>query len=190
LTELIFSRIFLKLVQSEGKPVSRKFMNQFVVQVVRFEEAQPAIEAIRHQVFHLEQGVALTIDFDGLDATSMHLLATEAEQPIGTARIRMLSDRLAKIERVAVLASHRGLGLGKALMHTALSYLEAQGVPEVKLNAQAHAKSFYEKLGFIAQGKEFDEAGILHVEMRRSLQHPQSLSGKYKSVIIDTHNPS
>jgi predicted GNAT family N-acyltransferase len=165
-------------------------MDQLMLQIVRFEDAQSAIEAIRYRVFHLEQGVALEVDFDGLDETSVHLLAIQEEQPIGTARIRMLSDRLAKIERVAVLASHRGMGLGKALVLAALSYLEAQGVPEAKLNAQAHAKSFYEKLGFIAQGKEFDEAGILHIEMRRSLQHSQPLSGKYESVILNTQTPS
>lgn len=163
-------------------------MSSLVLQIVQFEEATSAIQAIRYEVFHLEQGVALEIDFDGLDETSMHVIACQDHQPMGTARIRMLTDRLAKIERVAVLTAYRGQGLGKALMETAISYLDRQFVPEIKLNAQVQAKAFYEKLGFIPQGKEFDEAGILHIEMRRSLQHVQSSSGKHGCVTLNTQD--
>jgi predicted GNAT family N-acyltransferase len=141
-----------------------------VLQVVPFAAAQSAIRSIRYEVFHVEQGVALELDFDGLDETSMHVVAYDAEQAIGTTRIRMLTDRLAKIERVAVLAAYRGQGLGKLLMETAVGYLDQQAIPEIKLNAQMHVKTFYEKLGFSPYGEPFDEAGILHIEMRRSLQ--------------------
>ncbi|PSB57076.1 GNAT family N-acetyltransferase [filamentous cyanobacterium CCP1] len=145
-------------------------MRDLVLQVVPFAAAKSAIYAIRYTVFHIEQGVALEIDFDGMDETSMHVVAYRGEEPVGTARIRMLNDRLAKIERVAVLAAYRGQGIGKALMEAAVSYLDCPAVPEIKLNSQVQAKSFYEKLGFKPQGNEFDEAGILHIEMRRSLQ--------------------
>jgi predicted GNAT family N-acyltransferase len=163
-------------------------MSRLVLQIVRFQEAKSAIEAIRYQVFHVEQGVALEIDFDGLDEAAMHVVAYQDAQPVGTARIRMLTDRLAKVERVAVLSTYRGQGLGKALMETAIAYLDRQSVAEIKLNSQVHAKAFYEKLGFIPRGKEFDDAGILHIEMRRSLQQAQSNSGKYESVTMNTQD--
>jgi len=40
---------------------------------------------------------------------------------------------------------------------------------EVFLHAQVHAVAFYEKAGFQVQGAVFDEAGIPHLRMRRSL---------------------
>ncbi|WP_416676290.1 GNAT family N-acetyltransferase [Egbenema bharatensis] len=149
---------------------SNQTISNLILQVVPFAAAQSAIRSIRYQVFHVEQGVALDIDFDGLDEASMHVVAYQADQAVGTTRIRMLTDRLAKIERVAVLSVHRGRGLGKMLMTTAVDYLDQQAIPEIKLNAQMQVKAFYEKLGFVPYGEPFDEAGILHIEMRRSLQ--------------------
>ncbi len=37
------------------------------------------------------------------------------------------------------------------------------------LNAQTHARGFYEAQGFVVEGDEFIEAGIAHVAMARAL---------------------
>jgi predicted GNAT family N-acyltransferase len=142
-------------------------MSQLKLQIVRYSEAKAAIDPIRRAVFQEEQQVEAGLDFDGLDEAATQMLAYWEDQPVGTARIRYLSDRLAKIERVAVLVAYRGLGIGKQLMKGALDFLEKQGVPEAKINAQMQVKDFYEQLGFQQQGEPFYEAGILHVEMRR-----------------------
>ncbi|HEY9699528.1 MAG TPA: GNAT family N-acetyltransferase [Trichocoleus sp.] len=142
-------------------------MSQLKLQIVRYNEAKTAIDPIRRAVFQEEQQVEAGLDFDGLDEAATQMLAYWEDQPVGTARIRYLSDRLAKIERVAVLAAYRGLGIGKQLMNGALDFLEKQGVPEAKINAQMQVKDFYEQLGFQQQGEPFYEAGLLHVEMRR-----------------------
>jgi predicted GNAT family N-acyltransferase len=39
----------------------------------------------------------------------------------------------------------------------------------VDLGAQTHAMGFYERLGYQAYGPVFDDAGIPHRSMRRSL---------------------
>ena len=43
------------------------------------------------------------------------------------------------------------------------------GVESVKLGAQTHALSFYEKLGFTAYGPIYDDAGIPHRDMMLDL---------------------
>jgi predicted GNAT family N-acyltransferase len=43
------------------------------------------------------------------------------------------------------------------------------GFTEVYLHAQAAAVDFYERLGFRAEGPEFDEVGIPHRRMRRGI---------------------
>jgi hypothetical protein len=45
----------------------------------------------------------------------------------------------------------RGRGIGKALMSHALSFLDAQGVASVRLDATALGKPLYEKLGFVVE---------------------------------------
>jgi ElaA protein len=67
--------------------------------------------AIRRTVFIEEQGVSEALEFDGLDQEARHLLASVDGEPSGTLRMRLLErGRVAKIERVAVLAPCRHLG--------------------------------------------------------------------------------
>jgi predicted GNAT family N-acyltransferase len=143
-------------------------MSNIDVDVVPYAEADQAIQHIRHLVFQVEQNIEPELDFDGQDETAMHVIAYCATEPIGTARIRYLNERLAKIERVAVLAAYRGQGVGKVIMTRAIAYLDHQTVPEIKINAQVQVKDFYQKLGFRQVGELFYEAGLPHIEMKRS----------------------
>lgn len=149
-------------------------MDQVVLKIVAYSDALREIQAIRHTVFQVEQGVDSTLDFDGQDARATHIVAYLEGEPIGTARIRYLSDEIAKVERVAVLPPYRGQKIGRLIMEKAVDFLTKKGIPVIKINAQIQAKGFYEKLGFQQWGKEFDEAGISHVEMR--LEKPIPLS--------------
>ncbi len=112
-----------------------------------------------------EQGVTEADEIDGLDSHCVHLLARDGEKAVGTARI-YISGRVAKIGRVCVVASHRGTGLGAALIRCALDIARANdGVDQAQLGAQVHALGFYEALGFEATGPVYDDAGIDHRDM-------------------------
>ena len=43
------------------------------------------------------------------------------------------------------------------------------GCVEVQLHAQTHARNFYESNEYVAYGKEFKEAGIQHIKMKKNL---------------------
>ena len=98
----------------------------------------------------------------------MHFLAYEDGTPVATLRVTPQGDA-AKIERVAVLDHLRGTGVGAQLVRTALEKLKAKGFTSAKLGSQLSAIGFYEKLGFVAFGPEFDDAGIPHRMMTRDL---------------------
>ncbi len=118
--------------------------------------------AIRFTVFVEEQSVPIEEERDHHDQSAIHILATFQGTPVGTARIVVVEDK-GKIGRVAVLASHRGTGLGAKLIYACLNELRDQpNVTTAKLGSQTHALGFYEKLGFVAHGPEFDDAGIPH----------------------------
>jgi predicted GNAT family N-acyltransferase len=139
------------------------------IELTRYADAIAPIQFVRKTVFQDEQGVEAAIEFDGQDDTAQHLIAYMDGMPVGTARLRPISDRVIKIERVAVLATYRGQGLGKQLMEAALEWVRSQNVSTAKIHAQLAVQSFYEKLGFQAQGAVFYEAGIPHIEMHKSL---------------------
>lgn len=126
-----------------------------------WETLGPAASEIRRQVFIDEQNVPQDEEWDGLDTECLHFLAMLDGQPVGTARL--LPD--AHIGRVAVLANARGTGIGVVLMQAAIEAARQAGHPRVVLSAQVHALAFYERLGFIAHGDEFMDAGIPHREM-------------------------
>ena len=125
--------------------------------------------AIRYEVFVLEQNVPLELERDELDATAIHLLATDNGTPVGAARIVVKGDT-GKIGRVCVLHELRDNGIGSALMREALAILrDTPGITRAALGAQIDALGFYEKLGFTAYGDVFDDAGIDHRMMELRL---------------------
>lgn len=128
-----------------------------------------ACHALRRAVFINEQGVSEADEVDGRDAGALHVLATRDGEPLGCARI-LVADGVAKIGRVCVLRQARGTGLGAAIISACLDIARDQaGVTLAKLGAQTHAMPFYEKLGFVAYGPVYDDAGIAHRDMERSL---------------------
>lgn len=128
---------------------------------------------VRRQVFVLEQNVPEHLELDEWDndLQTVHILARDHRgAALGAARMRPYkSGGAAKIERVAVLAPHRGIGLGRALMTHLEHAAHAAEFEEVILNAQLHARTFYERMGYNAYGESFVEAGIEHVAMRKAL---------------------
>ena len=124
---------------------------------------------LRRIVFIEEQGVPEADEVDDKDNTAIHLLATDTGTPVGSARLLITGD-IGKIGRVCVLKSHRGTGLGAALIHAAVAELRRHGLTTAKLGAQTHAIGFYERLGFTATGPKYMDAGIPHRDMVLSLQ--------------------
>jgi predicted GNAT family N-acyltransferase len=145
-------------------------MNQLSIKTLVYPEAFVEIQAIRRSVFQEEQGVDPTLEFDGLDATATHLLAYLDERPVGTARIRYLEQQTAKIERLAVLSTARGLGIGKKLMVKALDVAQENNTQDIVVNAQEYVKDLYQQLGFEQVGERFEEAGIVHIKMIKRLR--------------------
>jgi predicted GNAT family N-acyltransferase len=143
-------------------------MSEFQIKVVTTENDYQAVLKIRREVFVAEQGVPEELEIDENEKKATYFLLICSGQAMATGRIRV-KDGILKFERVATLAQARGRGLGRALMKFMQEYgnLNFPDLPQV-LNAQMSAITFYEKLGWIAEGPVFDEAGILHRKMRNA----------------------
>jgi predicted GNAT family N-acyltransferase len=144
-------------------------MSDLVVKLADFSEDFSQIKAIRKVVFQEEQGVEEALEFDGKDEICDHLIAYLDNLAVGTARLRYLDDKTVKIERLAVLSTVRGEGIGKKIINEALLFIANKKIPEVMINAQVYIKGLYYKFGFVEEGEVFIEAGIPHVKMRKKL---------------------
>lgn len=125
---------------------------------------------LREQVFMLEQQ-SLYEDIDGLDKQALHLCIREDTQLIAYLRLRFLpAKNKAKIERVVVSSAHRSKKLAKILMQTAIDLIEKEpDMHTAMLSSQVEVMGFYEKLGFVASGDEYDDGGIAHKDMAMAM---------------------
>lgn len=132
--------------------------------------------AVRSIVFIGEQRCPYVEEFDGLDASCIHVLGEEAGEPIAAARLRPV-EGAAKLERIAVLARARGRGIGHALVDSLVELARARGFHRFKMHAQVHLVDFYRRHGFEPQGEIFQEAGIDHLVMVREDTMPVPVAG-------------
>ena len=140
--------------------------HDFRIQFACYPDDLPDLRAVREPVFIIEQAVPPELEWDELDPISVHVIARDADgAPIGTARLTPEHS----IGRMAVLAPWRGRGVAGALLETLIEHARQQDYPALELHAQTHAIGLYERFGFIAFGPEYDEAGIPHRSMRRTL---------------------
>ena len=151
----------------------------YVVRIAEEAADREACFAVRKEVFVGEQGVPEDIEYDAYDAVALHVLAVREDGvPLGTGRLLFGEAAAGKtggdasvgsLGRLAVTQEARGLGVGAALVRAVEDAARARGLTAVDLHAQTHALGFYERLGYVAYGPEFPDAGIPHRAMRRVL---------------------
>lgn len=132
------------------------------VHKINHPEDLDKVFAIRKIVFVDEQNCPEELEWEN-EEESVHFLATINGQPCGACRWRK-TDKGYKLERFAVLKEFREQGVGRALIAEALSDLP-EDAHYIYLNSQLDALSLYAKFGFVAEGEQFEEAGIQHFRM-------------------------
>jgi predicted GNAT family N-acyltransferase len=141
----------------------------YIVELTDWAHDVDSIQRVRRAVFIEEQRIDEREEWDDLDPVVTHALcyvgSASNRDLVGTGRL----EPTGKIGRVAVLPQYRGTGAGMAIMRRLMDLAAERGFREVYLNAQTSARGFYERLGFRAEGPEFDEVGIPHQRMRRAV---------------------
>lgn len=117
---------------------------------------------VRTLVFTVGQNVPPEREVDEFEDRATHFVASENAAAIGAGRWRPYKDGKAKIERVAVLESGRGKGVGSALMQAIIDDIKGSGSYNAAiLGSQDHAIPFYEALGFKIYGDGYIDGGTI-----------------------------
>ena len=122
---------------------------------------------LRCAVFLVEQQSPYQ-EVDDADKEAIHLYFRTDEGALA-AYARVLpagvTHPTASIGRV--IAVERGCGMGQRIMEEAIRVAQQElDADVITIEAQAYAQGFYEKLGFVRTSDEFDDGGIMHVEMK------------------------
>ena len=156
------------------------------IEPVSWQHSREDLARIRQQVFVQEQGVSIEDEWDDADENANHFLARLNNQPVGCARL--LEN--GKIGRMAVLAEYRGRGIGDALLKTVIDYAREQGHRELFLDAQTQALDFYAHFGFVADGPEFQDAGITHRRMHlKELKDRKTSTSSAENPVVRLEGP-
>ena len=116
-------------------------------------------------MFGGEQGVTFEGDRDD---EALQLVAVD-DGVIGTCRMLITPGGTAKLGRLCVRASARGRGVAGALLAAAEEEARAAGAVRIGMLAQTGALRLYERAGYTPYGERFQEQGIEHLGMEKSL---------------------
>jgi ElaA protein len=122
---------------------------------------------LRLEVFAIEQN-SLYQDMDNLDQAAIHMLGWENEQLLAYQRCLPpgASYSESAIGRIVVAARARGRQLGRELVRRGIRFnLEQWPNRGIRINAQSYLRGFYEELGFVADGDDYNLDGIPHIQM-------------------------
>jgi predicted GNAT family N-acyltransferase len=138
---------------------------------VRLARGRAEIDAaleLRERVFCGEQGVSLAAERDGRDHEALHVVAVEDGHVLGTCRV-VFDGELGRFGRMAVEPSARRRGIGQALLAEAERHARRRGAARMRLHAQADVQNLYAAGGYVTCGAPFEEEGIPHVTMEKTL---------------------
>lgn len=136
------------------------------LQVGGWDRVRELASSLRTDVFVNEQGIGAHMVWDEADATAVHaLVCNRLGKPVATGRLLQHAPQIGRIGRMAVDRGLRGSRFGREVLFGLVDAARQRGDTEVMLHAQCSAEGFYTRLGFVARGPVFEEAGIQHIEM-------------------------
>lgn len=123
---------------------------------------------IRDTVFVKEQG--FQNEYDEADEFAKSLVVYDNEKPVGTCRFYFDSKfGCYHIGRIAILKEYRKQGLGAFIVTEAEKNIADEGGNEIVISGQVRVAKFYEKLGYTPYGEPYDDEGVPHIELRKTL---------------------
>ena len=125
-----------------------------------------AMLQLRCQIFVVEQN-CVYLDIDNNDYC-YHLMGFDGDLLVASTRLlgpNTVYEEMS-IGRVVNAVSHRGRGIGQALMNNSIEHCyRLYGKGTIKIGAQLYLKRFYESFGFVQTGDIYLEDDIKHIKM-------------------------
>lgn len=126
-------------------------------------------QALREDVLRRPLGRVLTEAERGADIDGVHFAAVEEGTVVASLILFPHASGVVRLRQMAVASHLQGQGVGARLLAFAEDHARERGIHMVRLHARGTATGFYERAGYAAEGGTFDEDGVPHVLMMKSL---------------------
>lgn len=131
------------------------------------KEYQQMID-LRNEILRKPLGLLLTGGDIDADRNNILIAAFEDDKMLGCCML-VREGGAVLLRQMAVIGQLQGKGIGRALMEFAENIARDIGYSEIAMHARATAAGFYEKMGYIVTGEEFEKLSIMHVLMKKRI---------------------
>jgi predicted GNAT family N-acyltransferase len=143
--------------------------NILISQVAVADPRYQEVWELREAVLRKPIGLSLRNEDLSKDKEDVILAAVADSGVIGCLMITTIDSKKLKLRQMAVYDGWQGKGIGKMLMQAAEQYAAGSGYDKIVLHARKVAMGFYEALGYMVTSDEFEEVGVPHFVMEKSL---------------------
>ena len=123
--------------------------------------------SFRQRIFVVEQECPYE-DLDGVDQSSDHIMCFDGSDIIAYSRSSppATGSNSSALSRIAVCHLNRNAGLGRELLKKSIDFNFAKWPDsQICISAQTYLIEFYQSLGFLSVGSDYQEDGIPHIKM-------------------------
>ena len=124
---------------------------------------------LRDEILRKPLGLTFTNDELEDEKNNLHIAAYEDDQMLGCCMLVEEEPDMVRLRQMAVINDLQGKGIGKALMIFAENLARDHGYRKITMHARKNAVGFYEKMGYVRVGNEFEEITIPHYLMEKKL---------------------
>lgn len=156
----------LKFVNS-GKPTITSCMALKIIDHGTKEYQQ--MVQMRNDILRKPLGLSFTPEELEKEKDEVLIGAFEEEKMLGCCMLVKETYSNVRLRQMAVLNNLQGKGIGRALMTFAENIARDLGYKTLTMHARKTALGFYEKLGYVKKGEEFEEVTLPHYVMEKQL---------------------
>lgn len=126
---------------------------------------------LRYKILLEPLGLKFLDSFRPEEANYLHIGCVESldGKLVGGLILAPVDDECIRLMQVAVDTIYQGEGIGKALVAYAEKRAKEAGFSKIVMHAMLSVVSFYEKMGYHAEGDVFEEQGITFLKMVKQL---------------------
>lgn len=124
---------------------------------------------LRQSVLRAPLGLNLMDEDLDEDRDQYIVVGCNQDEVVACLMLKIVNKDTIKFRQMAVTAEYQQHGFGSMLVHYAENFCLLNEYTQIELHARKYAVPFYLKLDYNLVGEEFEEVGIPHYKMIKSL---------------------
>lgn len=145
-------------------------MEEGTVKIIRIQQPEyMEVLALRQEVLRQPLGLNLYEEDLSAELDAQIFIYQLDDKVVGCLLALPVDVASIRLKQMAVSTQCQGKGIGNKLMLAAEAFAKAKGFGKIYFHARESALPFYEKLGYEILSDTFEEVGIPHKKMGKTL---------------------